>query len=201
MRTAQRCGPRGQFGRPAIEGLPDNPEEGKLIVWAVNNDANLPEPRTDASGWSANGAIYLIGGTDGTTAKSQLYWAIPTTTGRSRNGSTSTSANCRRPASQALPRYPRARRDPGRRHDGHRRAGLQRPREYGSAITVLLARHPRGDDPGAQAGRGDRPAARLPGRRRRRHGQLHPAIAVGVAFAHKERTMELLHRLRRRGKA
>ena len=27
---------RGEFGRPAIEGLPDNPEEGKVIVWAVN---------------------------------------------------------------------------------------------------------------------------------------------------------------------
>lgn len=73
---------RAEFGRPAIEGLPDNPDEGKVIRWAVNNDANLPAARTEASGWSANGAIYLVGGEDASGApQSQLYWAIPTTEG------------------------------------------------------------------------------------------------------------------------
>lgn len=72
---------RAEFGRPAIEGLPDNPDEGKVVRWAVNNDANLPVARTDASGWSANGAIYLVGGSDATGSQSQLYWAIPTTEG------------------------------------------------------------------------------------------------------------------------
>lgn len=73
---------RAEFGRPAIEGLPDNPDEGKVIRWAVSNDANLPVARTEASGWSANGAIYLVGGEDATGApQSQLYWAIPTTDG------------------------------------------------------------------------------------------------------------------------
>jgi N-acetylneuraminic acid mutarotase len=72
---------RAEFGRPAIEGLPDNPDEGKVIRWAVNNDANLPEPRTEASGWTANGAIYLVGGADKSGPKNQLYWAIPTSDG------------------------------------------------------------------------------------------------------------------------
>lgn len=73
---------RAEFGRPAIEGLPINPDAGKVIRWALNNAANLPVARTDASGWSANGAIYLVGGSDGTAPQSQLYWAIPTTDGQ-----------------------------------------------------------------------------------------------------------------------
>ena len=72
---------RAEFGRPAIEGLPDNPDEGKVIRWAVNETANLPEPRTDASGWTANGAIYLVGGADASGPQSQLYWAIPSSDG------------------------------------------------------------------------------------------------------------------------
>jgi Kelch motif len=73
---------RAEFGRPAIEGLPDNPDEGKVIRWAVNNAANLPVARTDASGWSANGAIYLAGGTDGSAPQPQVYWAVPTSDGQ-----------------------------------------------------------------------------------------------------------------------
>ena len=38
---------------------------------------NLPEARTDASSFTANGAIYLVGGTDGGTTQPQLYWAVP----------------------------------------------------------------------------------------------------------------------------
>ena len=37
---------RGVFGQPAAEGLPDNPDEGKVIRWDVNNAANLPVART-----------------------------------------------------------------------------------------------------------------------------------------------------------
>ena len=72
---------RAEFGRPAIEGLPDNPDEGKVVRWAVNDAANLPVARTDASGWTANGAIYLVGGADASGPQSQLYWAIPSTDG------------------------------------------------------------------------------------------------------------------------
>jgi hypothetical protein len=72
---------RGAFGLEAAEGLPENPDTGKLIRWDVNDQANLPAPRTNASGWGANGAIYLVGGNDGSGAKTELYWAVPTTTG------------------------------------------------------------------------------------------------------------------------
>jgi hypothetical protein len=72
---------RGVFGQPAAEGLPENPNEGKIVQWDVNNAANLPVARTNAAAWGANGAIYLAGGNDGTGPKREVYWAIPNTTG------------------------------------------------------------------------------------------------------------------------
>jgi len=72
---------RGAFGKKAAEGLPANPDEGKLIRWDINNAANLPVARTNASGWGANGAIYLAGGNDGGGPKSEMYWAVPTSAG------------------------------------------------------------------------------------------------------------------------
>ncbi|MFI5042035.1 MAG: Kelch repeat-containing protein [Acidimicrobiales bacterium] len=72
---------RGAFGLAAAEGLPPNPNAGKVIRWDVNNAANLPVARTNASGWGANGTLYLAGGNDGSGPKSEMYWAIPTTTG------------------------------------------------------------------------------------------------------------------------
>jgi hypothetical protein len=72
---------RGAFGEKAEPGFPANPAEGRLIRWDVSNASNLPVARTNASGWGANGAIYLAGGNDGTAPKSEVYWAVPTTTG------------------------------------------------------------------------------------------------------------------------
>jgi hypothetical protein len=72
---------RGVFGQPAAEGLPENPDEGKVVRWDLNNAANLPVARTNAAGWGANGALYLAGGNDGGGAKREVYWAIPNTTG------------------------------------------------------------------------------------------------------------------------
>jgi hypothetical protein len=72
---------RGAFGQAAAEGLPANPLQGKLIRWDVNNSANLPVARTNASGWGANGAIYVAGGSDGSGPQNQVYWAVPTTAG------------------------------------------------------------------------------------------------------------------------
>jgi hypothetical protein len=72
---------RGSFGIAAAEGLPANPDVGKLIRWDVNDAANLPVPRANGSGWGANGAIYMAGGNDGSAPKTELYWAVPTTQG------------------------------------------------------------------------------------------------------------------------
>jgi len=72
---------RGSFGIASAEGLPPNPDLGKLVRWDVNDTANLPAPRANGSGGCANGAIYMAGGNDGSGPKSELYWAVPTTTG------------------------------------------------------------------------------------------------------------------------
>jgi hypothetical protein len=72
---------RGVFGQKAPAGLPANPDEGKLVRWDVNSQANLPARRTNASGWGANGALYLAGGDDGHGPKTELYWATPTIAG------------------------------------------------------------------------------------------------------------------------
>ena len=51
-----------------------------VVQWAVqaaDSKVNLPVARTDASGFAANGTIYLAGGSDGTSPKGEVYWAIP----------------------------------------------------------------------------------------------------------------------------
>ena len=52
-----------------------------IVKWTVDPSFNLPGPRTGASGFAANGALYLVGGSDGTSAKRELYWALPDATG------------------------------------------------------------------------------------------------------------------------
>jgi len=72
---------RGSIGLPAEPGFPENPNEGKVVEWAVNDAANLPAARDDAAGWSANGALYLVGGADASGPQPELYWAIPSVSG------------------------------------------------------------------------------------------------------------------------
>jgi N-acetylneuraminic acid mutarotase len=72
---------RGAIGKAAATGLPANPNAGKVFQWDVSNSANLPVARTNAAGWSANGTLYLAGGDDGKGPKTEVYWAIPASTG------------------------------------------------------------------------------------------------------------------------
>jgi hypothetical protein len=72
---------RGEFGQPAAEGEEANPDEGLVTVWGIQNESNLPVARTDAAGWGANGALYLVGGNDGEGSRGELYWAIPNDAG------------------------------------------------------------------------------------------------------------------------
>jgi N-acetylneuraminic acid mutarotase len=53
-------------------------DEGELTVWGIREVGNLPEARTNAAGWAANGALYLVGGSDGSRPRSELYWVTPT---------------------------------------------------------------------------------------------------------------------------
>jgi N-acetylneuraminic acid mutarotase len=42
---------------------------------------NLPAARTNAAGFGASGALYVIGGSDGTSPRGELYWAVPDAVG------------------------------------------------------------------------------------------------------------------------
>lgn len=54
----------------------------KLLGWAVaGGPVDLPGPRTDASGFAASGTLYLVGGSDGRESHREMYWSIPTATG------------------------------------------------------------------------------------------------------------------------
>jgi hypothetical protein len=71
---------RGEF---AAED-PDTPEleAGNLARFGVaGGPTDLPEPRTNAAGFTASGTIYLIGGRDATGVRSELYWAVPDANG------------------------------------------------------------------------------------------------------------------------
>jgi hypothetical protein len=72
---------RGSLGLEAAEGLPENPDEGKVVQWAVLDAANLPAARDDAAGWTANGTLYAVGGSDASGPQRETYWAIPTSAG------------------------------------------------------------------------------------------------------------------------
>ena len=47
---------------------------------------NLPAARTGGAGFTANGAMYLVGGTDGKTTRKELYWALPDSKGNLPGG-------------------------------------------------------------------------------------------------------------------
>lgn len=50
-------------------------------VGVIGGGTDLPGPRTNLAGFAANGALYAVGGSDGTTPKGTVYWAIPSSTG------------------------------------------------------------------------------------------------------------------------
>jgi hypothetical protein len=63
-----------------LVGGPNAPaDDPNAIVaqWRVSAQTNLPGPRSDMSGFTANGGIYVQGGNDGTTQSPETYWTIP----------------------------------------------------------------------------------------------------------------------------
>jgi hypothetical protein len=57
-------------------------QANQVIRWGVGTGAsNLPVARADPSGFTANGGLYLVGGSDGTNPKGELYWAVPDSNG------------------------------------------------------------------------------------------------------------------------
>jgi hypothetical protein len=74
-------GPTAEPGAP-----PASPAPEVVVRWATLDSANLPAARSRAAGFSANGALYLVGGTDGQTPRRELYWAIPDSGGNLAGG-------------------------------------------------------------------------------------------------------------------
>jgi hypothetical protein len=61
---------RGEFGTGA--------DLTKLVRFGVaGGGTDLPEPRTNASGFAASGALYVVGGNDGSGPQTEMYWAVP----------------------------------------------------------------------------------------------------------------------------
>jgi Kelch motif len=66
---------RGEFGVTATDVT-------RIVRFGVAGDGtDLPEPRTNASGFAASGVLYLVGGSDGTTPRTEMYWAVPNSQG------------------------------------------------------------------------------------------------------------------------
>ena len=57
-------------------------DAGKVVrVGVAGGATNLPAARTNLAGFTANGALYAIGGSDGTAVQRQLYWTVPDANG------------------------------------------------------------------------------------------------------------------------
>jgi hypothetical protein len=68
---------------PSASAAPGAPttDAAQVTQWAVSEQTNLPEPRANPAGFTANGTLYVMGGSDGKTPKAELYWSIPDATG------------------------------------------------------------------------------------------------------------------------
>lgn len=67
---------------PAASGAP---QPDVILQWGSENSA-APPARTGAAGWTANGAIYLAGGSDGKSVQGGMYWALPDADGGLSDG-------------------------------------------------------------------------------------------------------------------
>ena len=67
---------------PAASAAPASPN---VVQWAINSSVNAP-PRSAAAAFTANGAMYIVGGDDGHGPQPQVYWAIPDANGDIPNG-------------------------------------------------------------------------------------------------------------------
>lgn len=74
-------GPTAEPGAP-----PEAPAPDVVIQWATLDGANLPAARSGGASFTSNGALYYVGGSDGTAAHKELYWALPDSLGNLPGG-------------------------------------------------------------------------------------------------------------------
>lgn len=55
--------------------------DAELPRWAVANEINLPAARANPAGFTINGVLYVIGGSDGTSLGNQVWWTTPNADG------------------------------------------------------------------------------------------------------------------------
>ncbi len=78
---------RGDLGTATVSASPapgTTAPPNPLLVqkWGTGTgNTNLPGPRTKAAGFTSNGVIYLVGGTDGTSPRTEVYWTTPDASG------------------------------------------------------------------------------------------------------------------------
>ena len=72
---------RGEFNAndPATTTVDESTTLQRFGIAGGGTD--LPAPRTDAAGFGASGALYVVGGSDGTSPRGELYWAVPNALG------------------------------------------------------------------------------------------------------------------------
>ena len=72
---------RGEFNAndPATTTVDESTTLKRFGVAGGGTD--LPAPRTSAAGFGASGCLYVVGGSDGTAPRSEVYWAIPNAIG------------------------------------------------------------------------------------------------------------------------
>ncbi len=199
---ATRTVQRGTINAPvaATEGAEAQPST--IGPWGVAADpVNLPEPRTDAAGFTANGALYLVGGADDADAlHNELYWSIPTASGSIPEWKHLPKSDLPTGLAGASPVVlgPNAILIGGRTGEG----GV-----LDTSVRSNLAPQP----PFFQLGILGMtiPGLKIEGEVGQQLGWINAAtigainfiilLLVGWAFAHKERTREIFARLRRRG--
>lgn len=78
-------GGRNQTGNPVPtvqQGFVGGPyataaDPNIVAAWRYSDQTNLPGPRTNMSGFTANGGIYVQGGSDGNGPRTETAWATP----------------------------------------------------------------------------------------------------------------------------
>ncbi|HZC32538.1 MAG TPA: kelch repeat-containing protein [Candidatus Bathyarchaeia archaeon] len=65
---------RGEFGTGADANTVER-------FGVKGGGTDLPAPRTNLDGFAANGNLYAVGGSDGSSPQGTLYWAVPTNSG------------------------------------------------------------------------------------------------------------------------
>lgn len=70
-----------QLGTVGGEGAPADDPNTIVARWRVSSQTDLPGPRTDMSGFAVNGALYVQGGSDGVSPRTETLWTTPDASG------------------------------------------------------------------------------------------------------------------------